>query len=96
MLEFIVPSIEKRIENITKESNQNSQQQYIEFDQILANIKRHLPDHLHDAAEQLETMYIQRTDDIAPVYYRTGFDDAIKLFRFFQNVSSDQLKINQI
>lgn len=94
MLDFIGPSIEKRIEVITQENDIRLHDQYSEFDQILTSIKHHLPDHLHDAAKKLETMYIQRTDDIAPVY-RTGFDDAIKLVRFFQNVSLDQYQISQ-
>ncbi|WP_411342583.1 hypothetical protein ACE3MZ_12960 [Paenibacillus sp. WLX1005] len=94
MLEFIKPSIEKRIEIIIQENEEKLQEEYSEFDEILTSIKSHLPDHLRDAAEKLETMYIQRIDEIAPVY-RTGFDDAIKLFRFFQNVSADQYKLKK-
>lgn len=94
MLEFIKPSIEKRIEIIIQENEEKLQEEYSEFDAILTSIKSHLPDHLRDAVNKLATMYIQRTQDIAPIY-RTGFDDAIKLFDFFHNVHTDQTKINK-
>lgn len=93
MLDFIEPSIEKRIEVITQENEEKLQEQYTEFDAILTSIKSYLPVHLRDVTEKLETMYIKRTDDLAPVY-RTGFDDAIKLVQFFQNVSSDDYRIS--
>ncbi|WP_411347100.1 hypothetical protein [Paenibacillus sp. WLX2291] len=85
MLEFIGPSIEKRIEIITQENEKKLQKQYSEFDAILSNIKSHIPDHLRDDVSKLETMYIQRTDEIGPTY-RIGFEDAIKLFTFFYKV----------
>lgn len=94
MLDFIEPSLAHRIEIITAENEQKHQEHYNEFDKILSDIKKYLPDHLQDAAKQLETMYIQRTDDVAPIY-RIGFEDAIKLFKFFQNVHADEINIKK-
>ncbi|MDN4617693.1 hypothetical protein QCD85_06255 [Paenibacillus sp. PsM32] len=94
MYEFIGPSIEKQIESITQENDKKFQKEYSEFDALLTSIKSHLPAHLRDATEKLETMYIQRVDCIAPVY-RRGFEDAIKLFHFFQNVRADEYNINK-
>ncbi|MFS8214846.1 hypothetical protein [Paenibacillus sp. S29] len=80
-MKFLEPSITRRIEQIVKENEVKHEKDYKHFDDLLSTLKKTVPEHLHGTIAEIEDMYIQRVEEVEPIY-RTGFEDCSKLINF--------------
>jgi hypothetical protein len=87
-MEFLEPSITRKIEELVRETELRHENDYKYFDELLSSLKETVPKEMHGKIAEIESMYIQRVEDIEPVY-RTGFDDCSKLISCILSYKAD-------